>query len=279
MGSCLSSDPAPRLPPIELKVKQKNPPSKPNSIETQNEEAQTFKQSQRNLVDRYITINYEDHIMYDDITEIIFQYYFIRRLILDSLILTDQNDIDILEDLLAPRFISVLKWHEFKLRLLYRKSADLLDTNIFHLYCDGNQNTLTLIKTAHGQVFGGFTTQDWGADNGYYKDDSAFLFRIKVASNFIKRGTRWENDVILAPKIYENKEKDDYAIYVNKSYGPTWGYEHDLFLHSGNDIMSSVNSGVTYEGIGNEICGGTATRHDKGRYFFNINEYEVFALE
>lgn len=254
MGTCFSPNAAGSVPaPDKLQYA--------SVLSHNQDDADNFKLSKKNLVSRYIKNNYNRESVYNDITEIIFQYYFIKKLNLDSLILTNQNDVDTLDNLLAPRFISILNWHEFKLRLLFRRSIDGNHPKIFHLFCDGNTNTLTLVRTKKGQIFGAFTTKDWGADNGYYRDDSAFLFRLHQ------------------PKVFENKEKNGQAVYVHSSYGPTFGFEHDLFLHSGNDNMSFCDLGKTYDGIGRELCGVPKGKRAAGRYYFEILEYEVFALE
>ena len=54
--------------------------------------------------------------MVSDIIQIIFKYYLI---ILDSMILTNPNDIDAFYNLLSPRLSSVVN-RKFELRLLYR---------------------------------------------------------------------------------------------------------------------------------------------------------------
>ena len=52
---------------------------------------------------------------------------------------------------------------------------------------------------------------DW-----YKRDDDAFLFG-EIKFNHL-------------PKIYENRDKDDYAVLAYAHYGPTWGGD-DLCVH------------------------------------------------
>ena len=48
---------------------------------------------------------------------------------------------------------------EFK--LLYRGSRDGFRARDFHSHCDDIPNTLTIIQSENGNIFGGFTTQTW----------------------------------------------------------------------------------------------------------------------
>ena len=67
--------------------------------------------------------------------------------------------------------------------LLYRASRDGFKAIDFHTKVNGVQNTLTIVKTTNGYVFGGFTTSDWGR-NYYLTDSSAFIF--SFINNFNK---------------------------------------------------------------------------------------------
>ena len=217
---------------------------------------------QRDIVYGYVRINYDGQNMVNDIIQIIYQYYLI---VLDSVILTDYEDIDAFRSLLSPRFISILNTQNFELKLLYRNSRDGNSSDSFHKHCNGHLNTLTLVQSNYGNIFGGFTTRDWGARSAWTEDDLAFLFRIKSKFNH-------------PPKIFENKVKDDGAIYVSAQFGPMWGVGYDLFLQYRTSMPHS-NLGVTYEGEGNELCGGDVERTDKEDHKFDLIEYEVFAVE
>lgn len=45
---------------------------------------------------------------------------------------------------------------------IYRGSEDGFSTESFHRLCDGISPTLTIIKSEHNKVFGGFTSVSWG---------------------------------------------------------------------------------------------------------------------
>jgi hypothetical protein len=65
--------------------------------------------------------------------------------------------------------------------LLYRGSRDGFQGSTFHEKCDGKSNTLTVIETTKGFVFGGFTPVAWDSSDGYRADNSQkiFLFTVK----------------------------------------------------------------------------------------------------
>ena len=48
-----------------------------------------------------------------------------------------------------------------KWRLIYRASEHEYTAKSFHEYCDDKGPTLIIIKSTHGWIFGGYTTQSW----------------------------------------------------------------------------------------------------------------------
>ena len=218
---------------------------------------------QRDTVYGYIRINYKGPNMINDIIQIVYQYYLWT---LDSVILTDQNDIDTFRNLLAPKFLSILNIEDFHLELLYRNSRDGNNAKAFHTHCNGYLNTLTLVQSSYGHVFGGFTTKDWGGSNYYVKDDLAFLFRVKSKLN-------------LPPKIFNQRESHIYAVFIAPQDGPIWGGGHDLCVqNSGGKSYSYLGWSDRYQGTGNELCGGDTHETKKKYYEFGMIDYEVFAF-
>ena len=90
-----------------------------------------------------------------------------------------------------------------KLNLLYRATRDTDNGLIFHKKCDNIKDTLTLVKTKTGNIFGGFTSETWDGNN-YKKDNDAFCFSIDLRKKY-------------------NSKKTDNAIYSTRSYGPCFG--------------------------------------------------------
>ena len=122
------------------------------------------------------------------------------------IILTDQADIGIFRDLLSPKLNSIVDENDFNLGLLYRNSRDGNSAESFHQHCDGHTNTLTLVESNYGHIFGGFTSKDWAMSH-YVQDDLAFLFRVKSKFNH-------------PPAIFNNKIKDDSALWMSPLYAP-----------------------------------------------------------
>jgi hypothetical protein len=48
--------------------------------------------------------------------------------------------------------------------LIYRASQDGFEANDFHSKCDQKPNTLMIIKSEHGNIFGGYTEQKIGQE-------------------------------------------------------------------------------------------------------------------
>ena len=76
----------------------------------------------------------------------------------------------------------MLKLCEFskdqKWNLKYRATRDGLKASDFHSHCDEISNTLTIIKAESGNIFGGFTEQEWHSKGGFATDPNAFLFSL-----------------------------------------------------------------------------------------------------
>jgi hypothetical protein len=53
-------------------------------------------------------------------------------------------------------------------KLKYRASRDGFDASDFHSHCDVIANTLTIIEVKSGNVFGGFTEQEWHSKDGFF---------------------------------------------------------------------------------------------------------------
>jgi hypothetical protein len=67
--------------------------------------------------------------------------------------------------------------------LLYRGSRDGFNASAFHSKCDGQANTITIIKSNLNHVFGGFTTAQWKSDNTYSTDQNAFIFSLRRSNS------------------------------------------------------------------------------------------------
>lgn len=62
--------------------------------------------------------------------------------------------------------------------LLYRASKDGWQASNFHQKCDYQGETITVIKSTNGYIFGGYNPGDWTSSNAYTTDNKAFLFSL-----------------------------------------------------------------------------------------------------
>jgi len=68
-------------------------------------------------------------------------------------------------------------------KLQYRASRDGFGAKEFHRKYDGISNTLTVIKSEHGNIFGRFTEKAWDSSNQFYSDPKAFIFSLDNKEN------------------------------------------------------------------------------------------------
>ena len=119
-------------------------------------------------------------------------------------------------------------------RLIYRGSLDGFEPNEFHSKCDNIPNTITIIKSENGNIFGGYTTQTWNSvtdlddlDDGDNKtDENAFIF------SFLNKHNK-----PIKIKIKESAKKN--AIYCSKFLGPNFG-SYDIEIKDKYNAKSSL---------------------------------------
>ena len=90
-----------------------------------------------------------------------------------------------------------------------------------------------IIKSEHGNVFGGYTEQDWTSNNRTMKSDlNSFIFSL----------INKENKPIKLKCL--NAEK---AIYGGTDYGPNFGYGPVISIHNNSNMNTNSfsNLGVT----------------------------------
>ena len=109
-----------------------------------------------------------------------------------------------------------LKKNVISYDLLYKATKDGDKSENFHSKCDNIENTLVIIKTTNGKIFGGFTTKLWN-HSGHVKDPLAFVFSINNQKIY---------------NIIDNINGEN-AIYSHNSYGPCFGVQTDFGLYSG----------------------------------------------
>jgi len=167
---------------------------------------------------------------------------------------TSIMDSVILEDRLKMKELMVLcefpidqKWN-----LIYRASRDGFEASQFHVRCDKKINTLVFIKSEHGNVFGGYTEQDWTSNNRTMKSDlNTFIFSL----------INKKNKPIKLKCL--NTEK---AILGGTQCGPVFGLGPGIWIHENSNMNKD-----SYSHLG--ITGG-AYKHPE--YAENSTEAKSF---
>ena len=157
--------------------------------------------------------------------------------------------------------------HDIDFNLVYRASEDGDKAADFHRTCDKIGPNVTLIKTRNGYVFGGFTVKNWEhlkRDININKPNLGSASRDPKAFGFS----------INYQKIYENVRKNEFAIWCNRNYGPTFKNNFfqilDKALEKGGYCSARNNSHFGGQNSDFEINGGEAK--------FAIYDIEVFEL-
>lgn len=146
--------------------------------------------------------------------------------------------------------------------LVYRASRDGFGSNDFHSKCDKKQNTLAIIKTTNGNIFGGYTEQDWTHTNGFKNDVNSFIFSLVNKEN----------------KPLVMKPQNQTLIYCNSRFGPTFGNGHDIHIssNSNGNTLSYSNLGISYKHPNYENGSNEAESFLAGSFYFQTVEIEVY---
>lgn len=145
-----------------------------------------------------------------------------------------------------------IPFEELKFEQIYSTTKDDWSDEGFHKKCDDANNTLVIIKTTEGTVFGGFTTKTWNKSNGEIRDDdNAFVFSFSTMKSYkIINGKNCIRTDFPGPRFLSHS-----AYMIN--------FSHDL--KSGNTTTSkeSFYSGMTkdYE-LNNGRCDFTVQQID-----------------
>jgi hypothetical protein len=174
------------------------------------------------------------------------------RLLLDSSILGEIPGC--LEEFAAKRWT-----------LLYRGSRDGFSASNFHEKCDGRANTLAVIETTKGFVFGGFTPVAWASNKSWESDSSqkTFLFTVRNP-----RGSEGRKFVMAGTAN---------AIYCGRGYGPVFGNTSEIAVTNGCNANSN-----SYTNVGQLFTNDTGIDGKQvftGEYNFTVKEIEVFAID
>jgi hypothetical protein len=151
-----------------------------------------------------------------------------------------------------------------KWNLLYRGSRDGFRGSDFHEKCDDQSNTVTVILTTKGFIFGGFAPISWDSSDLYKADNSqqSFLFSVKNARN---------SDPRSFPLTNSSK-----AIYCGSSYGPRFGNGSDILVADGCNQNTNSYTCLGYSYRNNTGLNGNQVF--TGEQCFQVKEIEVFSI-
>lgn len=155
-------------------------------------------------------------------------------------------------------------------QLCYRGSRDGFKAADFHRQCDGKSETMVIIRSSNGNLFGGYTPMDWTSSGGYKPDASgrSFIYSLVNATG---------NPVKLAN--VGTQGTNQYSIWTRSDYGAVFGSAFDLCIH--NDCNTNTGS-YTNPGYSYAAPPGTTYNSDQGKSFlagsnyFTVSDYEVF---
>jgi hypothetical protein len=161
-----------------------------------------------------------------------------------------------------PEILSV--FGEKRLQLLYRGSLDGFEAATFHDRCDEHPKTLTLVSSTNGAIFGGYTPLAWISRGRHVPDRSlkSFLFTIK-------------NPHGLPAQIFK-QQREENAIGDNRTYGPTFGGNADLYV-----CDECHRSAGSYSYLGGTYANDTGIDGKQvftGSCHFTVKEIEVFEV-
>jgi hypothetical protein len=151
-----------------------------------------------------------------------------------------------------------------KWNLIYRASEDGFEPVSFHTKCDSKPNTLVIIKSTNGNVFGGYTEQTWN-HGGCKADPNSFIFSLINKIN----------------KPIKMKWLKGNGIFCNSSYGPIFGGGHDLIIADKSNTNSSSysNLGNSYTHPDYAYGSNEAKSFLAGSHTFQVSEIEVYTKQ
>ena len=139
----------------------------------------------------------------------------------------------------------------FEYQLLWRASETGFSNANFHQRVDGFANTLSIIKTTTGAVFGGFTTSTWNSNNAQYTDSRAFIYSFVNPSN--------------TPIVMPVRNNGVNAIFTGNDRVLCYGISGACDIFIGDASNANNNS---YANFGN----------DRFSFFFSISPNERYKI-
>ena len=171
----------------------------------------------------------------------------------DSILLNETNKCD-------ECLNKIYEWTGGKnMELLYRGTRDGMSADVFHNKCNNKGPTISLFKNEKGYIFGGYASIDWTGSGGYKSAPDSFIFTLTNMYN-------------ISPTKFPNSDTSK-SIYDCSSYGPIFGFGHDICIGFNSNSTNFPYSYKDVLGKGYSIFKG-----DNDNYNFNLKEIEVFKL-
>jgi len=150
-----------------------------------------------------------------------------------------------------------------QLQLIYRGSVDGFGAHNFHKQCNNKGETLTVIKSTGGYLFGGYTPIIWQSKGGFAWDQRSFVFTLTNPNN-------------IPPTKYSNtgpNHSNQNSIYDHSSRGPSFGYDIQVHDRCNQNTSSATNFPHSFAD-----STGKGTTTFTGSPNFQVAEIEVFRV-
>ena len=176
---------------------------------------------------------------------------------IDSNIIKTKSQFELIYNRLNNQ--GIFKNNNPKFNLVYRASRDGDDPKDYNNKCQGQKNTVCIIETKKGCIFGGYTetVMDF-YKSGNVKDPNAFVFSIDKM------------------KIYENLKRDNYAVDHSMNWGPI--FRNDAFAVWDKKFFSYDKHTVGTISSSNFGKMDSDYEINNGENYFSIKELEVFEI-
>jgi hypothetical protein len=148
----------------------------------------------------------------------------------------------------------------------YRGRRDGFKAKDFHDRIDHKGETLTIIETDNGSVFGGYTPCVWSSSGSYKTDPNTFIFSLKTPND--DKATKMPFINVLG----------NHSIQDDPNSGPNFGLGKDIFINtnSNDNVGSYTNLGRSFSHVKATYGTTEAKKYMCGSYHFRVKEIEVF---
>eukprot|EP01100_Stratorugosa_tubuloviscum_P001121 TRINITY_DN124_c0_g1_i4.p1 TRINITY_DN124_c0_g1~~TRINITY_DN124_c0_g1_i4.p1 ORF type:complete len:273 (+),score=92.90 TRINITY_DN124_c0_g1_i4:95-913(+) len=126
-------------------------------------------------------------------------------------------------------------------QLIYKATRGEFRNSKFHGKCDNQGETMIIIKSDNGYLFGGYTSLSWQSykpkidvNSSARNDPKAFIFTLTNPHD------------IPPTKYIQLDQNDRYSIYDDIVYGPCFGLNDIIIYTNSNSNQNTTNFGSSY---------------------------------